>query len=61
MVTMAMLIGVMCLVAMLAFSVTLMLFLHAVIFRRRGGEIQGIVTSKTNTQDIRSAIHAMSP
>lgn len=41
--------------AMLAFSVALMLVLHAVIFRRRGGEIQAIVTSKTNTQDIRSA------
>ena len=32
-----------------------MLLLHAIIFYRRGGEIQHIVTSKTNTQDIRSA------
>ncbi len=29
--------------------------LHAVIFYQRGGGIQKIVTSKTNTQDIRSA------
>lgn len=42
-------------VEMLIFAVVLMLFLHAIIFARRGGEIQGIVTSKTNTQDIRSA------
>jgi len=40
---------------LLALSVGLMLFLHAVIFRVRGGTIQQIVTSKTNTQDIRSA------
>ena len=32
-----------------------MLILHAIIFRNRGGEIQGIVTSKTNTADIRAA------
>lgn len=42
-------------IELLLFSVVLMLLLHAVIFRRRGGEIQGIVNSKTNTQDIRSA------
>ncbi len=33
----------------------LLLILHAVLFYFRGGAIQGIVTSKTNTQDIRSA------
>ena len=31
------------------------LLLHAWIFYRRGGEIQRIVTTKINTQDIRSA------
>lgn len=41
--------------SLLIFSVVLMLFIHAIIFARRGGAIQGIVTSKTNTQDIRSA------
>ncbi len=39
----------------LIFSVALMLLLHAIIFARRGGEIQKIVTSKTNTTDIRAA------
>lgn len=39
----------------LVFALIVMLLLHAVLFYRRGGEIQGIVTSKTNTQDIRSA------
>ncbi|UUO08404.1 substrate-binding domain-containing protein [Blastopirellula sp. J2-11] len=37
------------------FAALVMLVLHAVIFARRGGSIQHIVTSKTNTQDIRSA------
>jgi hypothetical protein len=37
------------------FAVIVMLILHAVIFYRRGGAIQKIVTSKTNTTDIRSA------
>ncbi len=39
----------------LVFSVVFMLLLHAIIFARRGGEIQKIVTSKTNTTDIRAA------
>ncbi len=42
-------------VELLIFSVVLMLLLHAIIFARRGGEIQAIVTAKTNTTDIRSA------
>ena len=42
-------------VALLLASILLMLGLHAWIFYRRGGEIQKIVTSKTNTTDIRSA------
>lgn len=37
------------------FAAIVMLALHAIIFARRGGEIQHIITSKTNTQDIRSA------
>lgn len=41
--------------SMLVFSLVVMLALHAYLFYRRGGAIQGIVTSKTNTQDIRSA------
>ena len=40
---------------LLIFAVLLMLLIHAIIFARRGGEIQGIVNSKTNTADIRSA------
>lgn len=40
---------------LLIFSLVLMLLLHAAIFRLRGGAIQGIVDSKTNTTDIRSA------
>jgi hypothetical protein len=36
-------------------AVFLMLALHALIFYRSGGAIQRIVTSKTNTRDIRSA------
>lgn len=39
----------------LLFALAVMLGLHAYLFYRRGGAIQGIVTSKTNTQDIRSA------
>lgn len=41
--------------AYLVFAVVVMLVLHALIFARRGGSIQHIVTTKTNTQDIRSA------
>ena len=41
--------------SMLFFSIFVMLILHAFIFYINGGEIQHIVTSKTNTQDIRSA------
>jgi hypothetical protein len=40
---------------LLIFAVILMLFLHALIFYNRGGQIQQIVNSKTNTTDIRSA------
>ncbi len=40
---------------LLIFAVATMLILHAWIFYRRGGAIQGIVNAKTNTQDIRSA------
>ncbi|MFN7054313.1 MAG: hypothetical protein ACK4SV_02020 [Hyphomonas sp.] len=40
---------------MLVFATIVMLVLHAWIFARRGGEIQKIVTSKTNTTDIRAA------
>ena len=39
----------------LIFAAVVMLVLHAVIFKNRGGRIQGIVTSKTNTTDIRTA------
>lgn len=39
----------------LIFALIVMLLLHAWLFYQRGGAIQGIVTSKTNTQDIRSA------
>lgn len=42
-------------VPMLAASLVVLLVLHAIIFYRRGGEIQHIVTAKTNTTDIRSA------
>ncbi len=41
--------------ATLVFALVVMLALHALLFYRRGGAIQGIVNSKTNTQDIRSA------
>lgn len=40
---------------LLIFAIIIMLLLHGYIFYRRGGAIQGIVTSKTNTTDIRSA------
>lgn len=40
---------------LLIFAVAVMLFLHAWIFRKRGGAIQAIVTTKTNTTDIRAA------
>ncbi len=39
----------------LIFALVVMLALHAIIFYRSGGAVQKIVTSKTNTQDIRSA------
>ena len=42
-------------VELLLFAIVVMLLMHAYIFYRRGGAIQGIVTSKTNTTDIRSA------
>lgn len=42
-------------VEMLAFAIGIMLLLHAYIFYTSGGAIQKIVTSKTNTTDIRSA------
>lgn len=37
------------------FATLVMLVLHAIIFATRGGEIQKIVLSKTNTTDIRAA------
>lgn len=40
---------------LLVFSTLLMVGLHAVIFAIRGGEIQKIILSKTNTVDVRSA------
>ncbi len=42
-------------VGVLIFAAIVMLVLHAIIFKNRGGRIQGIVTSKTNTTDIRVA------
>lgn len=39
----------------LGMALVLMLGLHAVMFKKRGGSIQSIVTSKTNTGDVRSA------
>ncbi|MBX3175132.1 MAG: hypothetical protein KF709_12010 [Gemmatimonadaceae bacterium] len=39
----------------LAFALVLMALLHAFTFWSRGGAIQKVVTSKTNTADIRSA------
>ncbi len=40
---------------LLVMTILMMLAMHAVIFRQRGGRIQQIVTSKSNTSDIRSA------
>lgn len=40
---------------LLVFATVVMLALHAFIFATRGGEIQKIVLSKTNTTDIRAA------
>ncbi|MAK65073.1 MAG: hypothetical protein CMF75_10110 [Maricaulis sp.] len=40
---------------LLVFATLVMLALHAIIFATRGGEIQKIVLSKTNTTDIRAA------
>lgn len=42
-------------IEVLVFAAIVMLVLHAIIFKNRGGRIQGIVTSKTNTTDIRVA------
>ncbi|MEQ8403594.1 MAG: hypothetical protein RKE49_00755 [Oceanicaulis sp.] len=42
-------------IGLLIFATLLMLTLHAIIFAIRGGEIQKIVLSKTNTVDVRSA------
>ena len=42
-------------IELLMASMVMMLGMQALIFMRRGGAIQGIVTQKTNTQDIRSA------
>ncbi len=39
----------------LIFALVIMGGLHAIMFATRGGEIQKVVTSKTNTRDIRSA------
>ncbi len=39
----------------LIFALIVMLLLHAIIFINRGGKIEGIITSKSNTEDIRSA------
>jgi len=40
---------------LIIFGTVVMLALHAIIFATRGGEIQKIVLTKTNTVDIRSA------
>ncbi len=42
-------------VELLFFAIVVLLLLHAVIFYNFGGAIQKIVTSKSNTRDIRSA------
>jgi len=42
-------------IGLLIFATLLMLALHAIVFAIRGGEIQKIVLSKTNTVDVRSA------
>ncbi len=39
----------------LVFGLVTMYIMHAIMFARRGGAIQKIVQTKTNTQDIRSA------
>ena len=40
---------------LMVFAVIVMLALHAIIFATRGGEIQKIVLTKTNTTDVRAA------
>ncbi len=40
---------------LLLLAVVILLTLHALLFYFRGGAIQGIVNSKTNTEDVRSA------
>jgi hypothetical protein len=40
---------------LLIFATAVMLLLHAIIFATRGGEIQKIVLTKTNTTDVRAA------
>jgi uncharacterized membrane protein len=40
---------------LIVFATVVMVVLHGIIFRQRGGEIQKIVTSKTNTVDVRAA------
>ena len=40
---------------LLVFATIVMLVLHAIIFKTRGGEIQKIVLTKTNTTDVRAA------
>lgn len=40
---------------LLVLAVVILLCLHAILFYFRGGAIQGIVNSKTNTEDVRSA------
>lgn len=40
---------------LLVFATIVMLVLHAYIFKTRGGEIQKIVLTKTNTTDVRAA------
>ena len=42
-------------IGLLIFATALMVALHAIIFATRGGEIQKIVLSKTNTTDVRAA------
>ncbi len=42
-------------IELVVFATVVMLILHAVIFARRGGKIQEIVLSKTNTSDVRGA------
>ena len=42
-------------IELVLFALVVMLALHAIIFKNRGGRIQKIVLSKTNTTDIRAA------